>query len=144
MSSINPQLRRRARERAVQFLFGLDFTQYGWESAIEKFWEGNPVKTGAKSYAERLIRGVADHRVELDEAIDTSLDRWTPDRVGRVERNVLRVALYEIWYEDDVPANVAINEAIEVVKLYGEEETSRFINGVLERLKEKAPRTNAT
>jgi len=144
VSSVNPHLRRRARERAVQFLFGLEFTQYGWESAIEAFWVGNPVKAGAKAYAERLIRGVAEHRVALDEAIDTALDRWTPDRVGRVERNVLRVALYEMWFEDDVPANVAINEAIEVTKVYGEEETARFINGVLDRLKEKAPRANAT
>ncbi|MBX7256218.1 MAG: transcription antitermination factor NusB [Candidatus Hydrogenedentes bacterium] len=144
MSAINPQLRRRARERAVQFLFGLDFTQYGWESTIETFWVGNPVKPGAKAYAERLIRGVMEHRIALDEAIDAALNRWTPDRVGRVERNVLRVALYEMWHEPDVPTNVAINEAIEVTKVYGEEETARFINGVLDRLREIEPRASAT
>lgn len=144
MSAINPQLRRRARERAVQFLFGLDFTQYDWEAAIESFWDGNPVKPGARLYAERLIRGVMSHRIALDEAIDAALDRWNPDRVGRVERNVLRVALYEMWHEADVPVNVAINEAIEVTRVYGEEETARFINGVLDRLKETEPRASAT
>ena len=135
MNAISPKKRRSARERAVQFLFGLDFTKYDWRSAIETFWLSSPVNASVKDYAELLIDGVAGHLEELDGAIDGSLDRWTPDRIGRVERNILRVALFEMRYLDDVPTPVAINEAIEVAKRFGAEDAPRFINGVLDRLK---------
>ena len=78
-------------------------------------------------------------RQALDERIDSALRNWTPERVGRVERNILRVALYEMDYEDDVPKKVAINEAIEISKEYGSDEAPRFINGVLDRLKVSEP-----
>lgn len=131
-----PQGRRRARERAVQFLFGLDFTEYEWRRAIGTFWETNPVRPAVQHYAEQLIRGVVEHRAELDEAIAAALENWAPGRLGRVERNVLRVALYEMRYADNVPPAVAINEAIEVAKRYCAPDSARFINGVLDRIKE--------
>lgn len=134
MIVISPKKRRNARERAVQFLFGLDFTNYEWESAIESFWEVSPTNASVREYADQLIQGVLAHLQELDAAIDGSLDHWTPDRIGRVERNILRVALYEMRFAGDVPAAVAITEAIEVAKRYGAEDAPRFINGVLDRL----------
>lgn len=137
MSVVSPQVRRRARERAVQFLFGLDFTEYAWQEAIEDFWRVNPSRPGVKDYAEKLIVGVLDRRGELDAAIAAALENWSPDRVGRVERNVLRVALYEMRFAGDVPRGVAINEAIEVAKRYGAEDAARFINGVLDRIKDE-------
>ncbi len=131
----DPQTRRRARERAVQFLFGLDFTLYEWESAIEDFWAENPSKPGVRQYADYLIEGVIDHREALDTEIAASLDNWNPDRVGRIERNIIRIALFEIRYGLNMPPNVAINEAIEVAKRYGADEAPRFVNGVLDRLR---------
>lgn len=130
----NPQIRRRARERALQFLFGLDFTKYDWQDAIEEFWTTNPTRTSVKDYSMRLIQGVVNHHEELDEAIVAALENWNWDRVGRVERNILRVALFEMRYGDDVPEKVAINEAIEVAKQFGSPEAPRFVNGVLDRL----------
>ncbi len=130
----SPQARRIARERATQFLFGLEFTGEDWETGIDAFFEGQPVRQAAREYATELIRGVQTHREELDEAIDSALENWTPERVGRVERNVLRVALYEMRYADDVPNNVAINEAIEVAKRFADDNAPRFVNGVLDRL----------
>jgi N utilization substance protein B len=127
--------RSRARARAVQFLFGRDFTSYDPEDALEPFWELNPTRKSVKHYAEKLIRGVWTHMGELDEAINGALDHWTPGRVGRIEQNVIRVALFEILYCDDVPPSVAINEAIEVCRQFGGEEAPRFVNGVLDRLK---------
>jgi len=129
------RLRRRARERAVQFLFGLEFTEYGWQSAIEAFWEANPARRAAVEYAERLIQGVVDHRAELDTSIESVLEQWSLRRLGRIERNVIRVALYEMRY-CGVPAKVAINEAIELARAYGPDEAPAFVNGVLDRLKE--------
>lgn len=135
MSAVSPQVRRRARERALQFLFGLDFTQYDWSDAIAGFWVVNPTRANVMAYAEQLIAGVMAERESLDASIDAALDNWSPDRVGHVERNVLRLALYEMLHESDVPPAVAINEAIEITKRFGSDDAPRFVNGVLDRLK---------
>lgn len=128
-------VRRRARERAVQFLFGLDFTAYDWEAAIDPFWESNPSQPSVHEYAERLIRGVMEDLPALDARIAAAVENWNPVRVGRIERNVLRVALLEMLSFPDVPPRVAINEAVEVARRFGAEEASRFVNGVLDRLR---------
>lgn len=132
----SPKVRRRARECALQFLFGLDFTRYAWDDAMEEFWQSNPTGASARKYAESLIGGVAEHQAELDAAIENSLENWSLDRVGSVERNVIRVALFEMW-RGGVPETVAINEAIEVAKRYGADDSARFVNGVLDRLKQQ-------
>lgn len=131
---VSPQARRIARERATQFLFGLEFTGEDWEAGLEPFLDSQPVRPAAREYAIGLIRGVRDHLEELDAAINSALENWAPERVGRIERNVLRVALYEMRYRDDVPSSVAINEAIEVAKRFADENAPRFVNGVLDRL----------
>jgi len=131
----DPRVRRKARERAVQFLFGLDFTQYAWESVIDAFFVAHTSRPSVKQYARRLIRGVCENQQAIDNAIDNAIRNWSPDRVGRVERSILRVALFEIWYVHDEPAPVAINEAIEVAKRFGANDAPRFINGVLDRLR---------
>jgi N utilization substance protein B len=133
---ISPQQRRKSRGRAVEFLFALDFTKYDWQESLEEFWDTFATKPGVKHYAEELIGGVQHRIQELDDYIDAALTSWAPDRVGRIERNILRIALYELLYRDDVPTPVAINEAIEVSKLYGAEESPGFVNAVLDRLKD--------
>ncbi len=127
-------MRRLARERAVQFLFGLDFTRYDWEAAIADFWATHPVRPGVRQYADGLIAGVMKHQGSLDPDIQGAIQNWSPERVGRLERNILRIALYEMRH-GRIPSNVAISEAIEIAKRYGADETPRFINGVLDRLK---------
>lgn len=137
-------VRRRGRERALQFLYGLDFTKYNWQEVLPDFWRVNESKPGVRQYAQRLIRGVMDHRARLDETISAALENWTIERLGKIERNIIRIALYEILYCDDVPDKVAVNEAIEVAKNYGSDETPRFVNGVLDRLMENESRQTAT
>ena len=131
---INARVRRQARERALQFLFGLEFTGYDWELEIEDFWVANPCRPGVRDYAERLISTVVDHQDELDTHIVSALENWSPDRIGRIEWSALRIALSEMLYQPDVPPTVALNEAIEVVKRFGSNEAPRFVNGVLDRL----------
>ncbi len=138
----NPRVRRGARERALQFLFGLEFTHCPWQEAIGEFWAAHPARPGVKQYARKLIQGVSENREELDAEIARVLEHWSLRRVGRVERNVLRIALFEIWHAEDVPRNVAINEAIEIAKRFGADDAPRFINGVLDRLKESDQRPN--
>lgn len=120
----------------MQFLFGLEFTGSDWRGALEGFWKLNPSRPSVREYAERLIQGVCERRDELDGLVAGALDRWSPERVGRVERNVLRVALFEMRHMPDVPRAVAINEALEIVKRYGADDAVRFVNGVLDRVKE--------
>lgn len=140
---VNPKVRRRGRERALQFLFSLDFTGYDYREKLEDFWAINPVKPGAKQYAETLIHGVSAHKASLDGEIAGALDNWTPDRIGCVERSILRIALYEMRRCADVPVTVAINEAIEVAKIFGSDDAPKFINGVLDRLKRAADSQSA-
>ena len=139
----NPHVRRRARERALQFLFGLDFTRYAWDSALDDFWTNNPSRVSVKEYATKLVRGVSENRDALDEAIIGALDRWSMERVGAVERNVLRIALFEMRHCGDVPEKVAINEAIEVARNYGADDAPRFVNGVLDRLRKEVSSRHA-
>ena len=131
----DPLVRRRARERALQFLFGLEFTHYAWEDVIDNFWDTRPSRPTVKQYAIQLIRGVQENLPVLDEQIAAALQNWSADRVGRVERAILRIALYEMRHEPDVPVAVAINEAIELAKSFGTDDTPRFVNGVLDRLR---------
>jgi transcription antitermination protein NusB len=131
----NVRTRRSARERALQFLFGLDFTGYRWDAEFEDFWEHFPARSTMKPYTELLVGGVCEHQEYLDQRINEALDKWTPDRVGRIERVILRIALFEMLHVPDVPSMVVINEAIEVAKRFGSDESPRFINGVLDRLR---------
>ncbi len=137
MKTLSPRARRTGRECAVQFLYGLDFTEYDWTTAIDDFWASASARPTAKAYAEYLIEGIMQHREALDAEITGAFANWRPERVGRVEHNILRVALFELRYAEDVPAKVAINEAIEIAKRFGNDEAPRFINGVLDRLKEE-------
>ncbi len=134
MTAVDPKIRRRARERAVQYLFGRDFTGPESNPSLEAFWEAFPSKPAVRQYAELLLNGVTERGAELDALIDASLLSWAPERVGKLERNVLRVALFEMMFRNDVPRKVAINEAIEVVKVFGSDDTARFVNGVLDRI----------
>ena len=133
--SESPQQRRKARRRALEFLFSIEFTQYEWEDALEAFWNTFDTKPVVREYARKLIAGVVLHRADLDEHIDGALTNWTPERVGKIERNLLRVAIFEIAYTDDVPLKVAINEAIEIAKAYGTDDSAGFVNAVLDKLK---------
>jgi len=130
----DPRTRRKARESALHFLFGLEFTHYPWEEALDGYWTMRPARPAIKHYATTLIRGVAASHDVLDQEIAPAIEHWAPQRVGRVERTILRIALYEIRHVPDVPRAVAINEAIELAKAYGTDDAPRFINGVLDRL----------
>ncbi len=127
--------RRRARERTMLFLFGIDFTKYDPADVIERFWESHPSKARVKEYAGILIQGECGNLTEIDKIISEALQHWSFERVGNVERAILRVAVWEIIYSPDVPRNVAINEAVELSKRFGADDAPRFVNGVLDRVK---------
>lgn len=133
-----PKTRWKARCRALEFLFGLEFTGDEWRDALARFWEVFETKDAPREYAETLVSAVLEGREELDRLIDGALTTWKPERVGPVERNILRIGLYEMLHVDDVPAKVAINEGIELAKSYGTDESPGFINAVLDRLRKSS------
>jgi len=126
--------RTRARERALQALYQIDVAAEGIDDALAAFWRSfEPVEHEVKDLAEALVRGVAEHRRQVDEAIEEASSNWRLDRMARVDRNVLRLAVYELL-RTDVPVKVVINEAIELGKKFGSESSGAFVNGVLDKV----------
>lgn len=124
--------RRTAREKALQAIFQIEVSQNPTEEAIEHVLEGKP----SDIYLHKLVTGVVEHMSEIDELIKKNLENWTMARLANVDRNILRICVYELKYcQDDVPVNVAIDEALEVAKIYGDDQSSKFINSVLSKVK---------
>lgn len=130
--------RRKAREFALQLLFQLDVTNKmsGDDSAkpMELFWEHTSCKEEIKDFSSEIIRGTLAHIEKIDENINKYAENWDLNRMPTVDRNILRFAIYEILYRDDIPLKVSINEAIEISKSYGTEDSARFINGLLDKI----------
>ena len=134
-----PARRTKARERAMQALYQIDVAAEGIDEALARFWRSfEPVEREVKALAEVLVRGVAEHRRAIDEEIERASANWRLDRMAKVDRNVLRLATYELL-RTDVPVKVAINEVIELGKKYGSESTGAFVNGVLDKIASALP-----
>lgn len=132
---MGPGRRTKARERALQALYQIDVAATDLDEALSRFWKSfEPVEREVMTLAEELVRGVARHRREIDEAIERVSQNWRLDRMARVDRNVLRLATFELAHRSDVPVNVVIDEAIELGKKYGSESSGAFVNGVLDRV----------
>jgi N utilization substance protein B len=126
--------RRTAREKALQALFQIDVSNTDPAFAIEHVLEG---KEGDE-YLNQIVFGVVEHKEEIDQLIIGNLEKWTIDRLATVDRNLLRIAAYELKYaKNEVPENVVLDEAIEIAKIFGDDQSSRFINGVLSKVKQK-------
>jgi transcription antitermination protein NusB len=127
--------RRKAREVALQFLYQLDVNGASDPSAFEgEFWSRHPVDAEARAFADTLVRGSKEHQGRIDELIARYAEHWDLDRMAVVDRNILRLAVYELMLAAEVPPKVAINEAIEIAKKFGTADSGRFINGVLDRI----------
>ncbi len=127
--------RTKARERAVQALYQIDVAATDLDEALSRFWKSfEPVDREVMDLTEELVRGVAQHRRAIDDAIEGVSTNWRLDRMARVDRNILRLAVHELVHRPAVPVKVVINEAIELGKKYGSESSGAFINGVLDRI----------
>jgi len=135
--------RRKAREVALQFLYQLDLHEVDDPASQEaEFWARHPVDRATQTFAEALVRGSKQHQAKIDQLLAEYAEHWDLDRMAVVDRNILRMAAYELLWQPDVPPKAVINEAIEIAKKFGTSESSRFINGVLDRiLRERRPAT---
>jgi N utilization substance protein B len=135
--------RRRGREAALQMLYQMDST--GVEAAVASglFWDhlspgDGGMDADAQAFANDLVLGIGRERDAVDAAIKNASEHWRIERMPRVDRNVLRVAAYEILFLKDIPRRVTINEAIELAKRYGDAGSAAFVNGVLDRVAQDA------
>ncbi|MSM38764.1 MAG: transcription antitermination factor NusB [Geobacter sp.] len=126
--------RREGRELALQALYAIDMNPMSSAGALRLFWEEHQASEGIKEFAELLVKGVDEHRAELDQRIKEQSKNWSLGRMAKVDLNILRIAVYELAYLGDIPRNVTINEAIEIAKKFGSEDSPSFVNGILDEL----------
>lgn len=124
-----------ARQAAVQFHFWRDMQGGNEPEKMDEFWEFCPAKPNVREFAQPLIDGMVAHLPEIDERIARYCDNYEFRRIAPVDRNVLRLAIFEMLYRDDIPPVVSINEAIELAKMFGGPDSGRFVNGILDRVK---------
>jgi N utilization substance protein B len=129
--------RRRGREFALQILFQIDMGGSEIEEATSTFWEGKKVAADSRRFAESLVQGTTDHLTEIDARLREGLAHWRLPRIAAVDRSVLRLAVYELLYEKETPPIVVIDEAIELAKRFGGEESGLFVNGVLDGIRKR-------
>ncbi len=126
--------RHQAREWATQFLFQLDFNPAeDMAQARMYFWEEKSASKKWMNFTNELVDGVMEHRDEVDVRLKSYSEHWDLHRINAVDRNVLRLALYEMFYRDDIPPVVSVNEAITLAKELSSEESGSFVNGILDR-----------
>ncbi|MFO1478073.1 MAG: transcription antitermination factor NusB [Verrucomicrobiota bacterium] len=152
--------RREARERAVQFLFQHDLNPpENLDEALAQFWESQQAaaiagekgsatwgesvplppptadEAAMRLFAEPLIRGVIEHRAQIDEEIKKVAKNWDLHRIAAVDRNILRLAIYEMLHREDIPPVVSINEAVDIAKKFSTQDSGKFVNGILDKVK---------
>ena len=129
--------RRQARELALQFLYGFDVNRRELAEALNDFWAGQRVPEETKAFARRLIIGTIENADYLDGVIRGHARNWRLGRIALVDKNILRLALYEIYFCDDIPSLVSINEAVDIAKKFSTSKSGSFVNGILDKVREE-------
>ncbi len=128
--------RRKGRTFALMILYELEFRPGESERVLKEFWQDHPRQSPeVQAFADSLVRGTLERAPEIDRLIAAHAAHWSLARIAPVERNILRLAAYELLHRHDIPEKVAINEAIELAKLYGSLESGAFVNGILDQIR---------
>jgi len=122
----------------LQALFEVDIARHDPDTVLEQRLADRPLPEGGREFARNLVRGVLEHRAELDALIQENAPEWPLDQVAVIDRNILRMAVFEFVIDGSTPVKVAINEAVELAKLFGSDSSGRFVNGVLGAIVSKA------
>jgi N utilization substance protein B len=124
--------RRKARELALQMLYQFDLSGNGPDMIIETFEDLQKSKPNTREFATKIFRGTVDHITDIDSMIQAQADNWRLSRMAVVDRNIIRMSVYEFLHESGTPKLVVIDEAIEIAKKFGNDKSSQFINGILD------------
>jgi len=124
-----------ARECALKILYAVEMTKEAPETCIDNFWNSQEkAEPQVKAFADDLVRGVYHNKERIDALITEHATNWELDRMAVIDRNILRFGTYELIFIDDVPPKVAINEAIDIAKKYGDKDSGKFVNGILDKI----------
>ena len=126
--------RTKSREYALQMLYQADIRRASRQQILGEFWQGHKLAEDVKVFTNQLFEGTVEHLQEIDPLITRHADNWSLKRMAVIDRNILRLGVFELLYLDDVPPKVCINEAIELAKRFGDTESGKFINGILDAI----------
>lgn len=131
--------RRKARELALQMLYQWEVGKHELSAVLDTFWEfkETPAAGPVRAFASELMTGAVTHAGEIDRLIAEQAEHWRLSRMAATDRNILRLAVYEFLYAPETPKTVVINEALEIAKKFGSEDSAKFINGVLDGIQKK-------
>lgn len=135
--------RRRARHATLEALYEVDVADHDPFDVLERRLAEHPMESAGVEFAYRLTNGVLLFKAGMDQMIARYAPEWPLDQMAIIDRNILRIAMYEFLIDDETPVKVAINEAVELAKLYGSDSAPRFINGVLGTLADQIPQLRA-
>jgi len=125
----------------VQVLYQMEANPLDPQEALELFWRTASASGQVKEFAARIVEGVQQHRKEIDTLIKKHSEHWRLERIDRVDKNILRMGAFELLFCDDIPRKVALNEAIDIGKKFGTEESGAFINGILDKIQKTEAKT---
>ena len=130
--------RRKSREGTLQILFQREFDDSNLDDIVNQFWKGKKASREIKDYSHYLITGVTSHQDSIDRIIQSASEHWRLSRMAVVDRNILRMAVFELFYEEGIAPAIVINEAIEIAKKFSSDQAAQFINGILDAIRRKS------
>jgi len=137
--------RRKARESTLQILFQIEFDSSSLEKIVNSYWENIAYsEEEIRSYSTWLIEGILSHKEEIDRIIQSVSEHWRVPRMAIIDRNILRIAVFELLYEEKVAPAIVINEAIEIAKKYSGEQAGTFVNGILDAIQKQLPKIKSS
>lgn len=129
--------RRKSRELALQILYGMEINKGDLSRILSDFWEEHPCPEEVRDFTMELVTATSENLSSIDNLLKKHTDNWDIGRLAAIDRNILRLATYELCFRDDIPLRVTINEAIEIAKKYSTADSGKFVNGILDRIKDE-------
>lgn len=133
--------RRKSREHTLKILYRQDITNEDIEKILKSYWEENNINSGITDFSERLAKGTVNNLEKIDAYIEKVSEHWPLDRMSVIDRNILRMSVQELLFMRDIPPKVTINEAIEIAKKFGTDDSADFVNGLLDKIKSNLEQT---
>ena len=124
-----------ARECALKILYRIEISKESVSASLKDFWSVEQVNKEVKDFTNSLVKGTCENLSKIDEAISKYADNWELKRIAVVDKNVLRMGIFQLLYRDDIPPKVSINEAIDLAKKYGDVDSGKFVNGILDKVR---------
>lgn len=130
--------RRKSREGTLQILFQLEFDDSDPDDVVNQFWKGKKASREIKDYSGHLVKGITSHQASIDRIIQSVSEHWRLSRMAVVDRNILRMAVFELFSKEKLAPAIVINEAIEIAKKFSSDQAAQFINGILDALRRQS------